>query len=119
MLENEDEIFEATPRAPLAAVAIADIAASWIEPASFVVGAAAISDGIGCVPARAGAGAAAGDSLARWEPFWVGYAGCASAPLGPPVPLPPPPGLGSGASLGATGATGSETFTAASSAAGS
>jgi hypothetical protein len=65
ILENEDEIFEATPRAPLAAVAMADIAASWMEAPSLVAGAAAISDGIGCVPARAGAGAAAGGSLAR------------------------------------------------------
>src|SRR5215469_5180080 len=123
MLENEAEIFEATPRAPLAAVAMADIAASWMDAASPVVGATAMSDGIGCVPARAGAGGAAADeSLARWEPFWRGYAGCTSAGLGAPVPLAPPPGLGSSASLGATGATGatgSETFTVASLAAGS
>lgn len=61
MLEKDDVIFEATPRAPLAAVAIAAIAASWIEDASPELGAAAISDGIGCVPDEAAAGGAAGE----------------------------------------------------------
>jgi hypothetical protein len=50
MLANEAEIFEATPRAPLAAVATAAIAASWMEAVSAESGAAAISEGIGCVP---------------------------------------------------------------------
>jgi hypothetical protein len=60
MPENDDEIFEATPRAPLAAVAIAAIAAPWIDAVSLELGAAAISDGIGCVPdGAAGGGAAA------------------------------------------------------------
>jgi len=47
MLEKEEVILEATPRAPLAAVAIAFIAASWIEAASWELGEAAISDGMG------------------------------------------------------------------------
>jgi hypothetical protein len=78
MLENEDVIFDATPRAPLAAVAIAAIAASWIEDVSAELGAAAMRDGIGCVPEGAGDGAAtsvAGKSLPCWEPFWLGYTG--------------------------------------------
>jgi hypothetical protein len=78
MLENEDVIFDATPRAPLAAVATAAIAASWIEPPSPELGVAAIRDGIGCVPDGAGDGAGtsvAGKSLPCWEPFWLGNAG--------------------------------------------
>jgi len=47
ILENEEVILEATPRAPLAAVAIALIAESWIVAASRELGAAAISDGMG------------------------------------------------------------------------
>ena len=52
MPENDAVIFEATPRAPFAAVAIAAAAASWIEApvASPALGAADISEGIGCVP---------------------------------------------------------------------
>jgi hypothetical protein len=66
MLENDDVIFEATPRAPLAAVAIAAIAAPWIDPVSPELGAAAISDGICCVSdgATAGDAAGAGDGAA-------------------------------------------------------
>jgi hypothetical protein len=60
MLENDDVIFEATPRAPLAAVAIAAIAASWIDAVSPELGAAAISDGIGCVPGGAAEAEAVG-----------------------------------------------------------
>jgi hypothetical protein len=78
MLENEDVIFDATPRAPLAAVAIAAIAASWIEVPSQELGTAAIRDGTGCVSAGAGDGAGtsvAGRSLPCWEPFWLGNAG--------------------------------------------
>src|SRR5215475_11803075 len=85
MLEKVDVILEATPRAPFAAVVIAAIAVSWIEPASLVVGAAAISDGIGCVPDGAGAGAAtpvAGVSLSFCAPFWLGYAGFSAVPFG-------------------------------------
>jgi hypothetical protein len=52
MPENEAVIFEATPRAPFAAVAIAAAAASWIEAAgaSPALGTAAMSEGIGWVP---------------------------------------------------------------------
>jgi hypothetical protein len=68
MLENEAVIFEATPRAPLAAVAIAAIAASWIEAVSPELGAAAINDGIGCVPD----GAAAADEAGEGEESGAG-----------------------------------------------
>ncbi|HYK71441.1 MAG TPA: hypothetical protein VEV45_26110 [Streptosporangiaceae bacterium] len=72
ILENEDEIFDATPRAPLAAVATAAAAASWIEAPSPGLGGGAIRDGIGCVPdgdaeAAMGEGDQAGDGVRAGE----------------------------------------------------
>ncbi len=111
MLENEAVIFEATPRAPLAAVAIAAAAAaaaSWIEAPSPALGAAAISDGIGCVPDGGVDGVAApvaDDSVPCWDPFWLGYAGCPTAPLGASSadsdPLPSVAGPSAGAASSA------------------